>query len=479
MAFNTEANIRYTTNPALEVAKGPIPMDGSSLNEVTTKNQTTTAMVNQGPGEPMAFNGVEVLFDVRPPSNARVMFDKSYIKIDGFAANMAVNADAPVLDGASIPWNSIAALIRTAEIKMNQSATTTELLVQNVGDGSMVKMLTRYTRTALESMEDSMFTPCFEETRDLNTGVAGGGGHVALSQVSQLRRNTQLVDPIGNTQRKHSKNIYLSDLFDSVRIPAAFYLNNLQLRIRPNLTSDILIKDTGRMGVNADLQKYFVTGMTLYLTYVTLSDEQLKLEAERILKNPAMMLQTFYAYDALQRVHQQGVTHRDTNVKNLQACVALFPSSLAGDGIGANRYQYCYGSGVGGVTGITTYQMRYGQVYSPAQPVNVSQTNHATNTEMYAQYRLLSRKMWEREVDIPVRFTDMAPSRPTLDDPSYYTMFCAQFFPLTAHGHATLNGGDHEVIFSGGAANAEPVVIVRIRLSFLEIRGDSSVYVIN
>ena len=474
MAFNSTSNFTYQENPALQHGTGKIPMDASSLSEIVYPYQTNTAPRVQGVGEDPSYNGVETLFDVRIPATARVLFDKSYFRVTGYAANMAIGKGSPCLLGSSIPWNSIAALLDTAEVQLNQNATTTEQINQNLGDGSMVKMLTRYTREAIEGMDDSFFTPCLEETRDV-TGAALGITY--LSVVSQARRTHELIESAGVAQKLHSKNIYLCDLFDSLRLPAAFFIQNLQFKLRPKMSQDILLKDSVCLGVAAPLQKYFITGITLYLTMLNLTENQLVIERDRIQRSEALLLESFYAYDAIQKTHSQGASYRDSNIKNMQAAVFMFPSSGAADGIGVNPYQYCYGSTLGGQAGLSAYQQKYENIYSPAQPLAVSNSNHATNTDLFAQYRLLCRKMADREITTALRMRDFSPTRGTAQDWSCYVLFCSQFYPQTAYGHKNMAGADHEIITSGGAV--EPIVIVRIRLSFLEIRGDTSVYMIN
>jgi hypothetical protein len=461
---------------ALSNSTGKIPYDISCISEVTYPYQTNTAPVIGGAGEDPTYNGIETMFDIRVPGSSRVMFAKSYLRVTGYAANMAVSKAAPVPLGTSIPWNTLC-MFNTAELTLNQNATTTELINQNLGDSMMMKFLTKYSREAIESMDDSLFTPTIEEIRD--RGDSPTPGSTYLSETSQRRRLTQLVNDITSTQKMVSKNIYLCDLFESLRTPSGFFVQNVQVKITPKLAHDILIKDLGCLGPTvASQQKFFITGLTLNLVMTQLTENQMMVERDRILNGREPMLrQAFHSYDAVQKSHTQGASYRDSNVKSMQAAILLFPSTLAADGVGCNRYQYCYGSGVGGVTGLSTYQMRYDNVYSPAQPLVVSTTHPESNTPLYAQYRLLSRKMSDRDISLAVPFRSFAVDRNEPVDESPYVMFMAQFYPQDTAGHRMLNGADHEVITSGGAT--EPIVIVRIRLSFLEIRGDASISIIN
>jgi hypothetical protein len=479
MSFNTQENFDYAQNPALSIGAGKIPIDASSVSEVTYEYLTNTAAVVNGVGEPMSYNGQETIFDVRVPATSRIDFTKSYFRVMGVAANMAVGINSPVITGAnqgvSIPWNTIAAIFDTAEIQMNQSATLTEQITQNLGDGSMVKMLTTYTREALEAASDEFFTPTIEDVRDTING---------LSANSIARAVENLVYNAGGTYvpRVHTKNIPIADIFESTRIPAGFYLQNLQFKLRPKAVNNILTVAPALM-VPGAVNKYFVTDIRLYLTMSTLTQEQLKIEAGRIRENASIIREAFYTYDAIQKTHSQSASYRDSNIKNMQAAVFLIPSSTATDALGVNRYQYCYGLGPAPAIqpGISSYQQRYENIYSPSTPLSVNSTitGYSTNTNLYAQYRLLCRRMTGRELSPALRFNTamgyITNGFATDDNP--YVLFCSQFYPLTSFAHKVMAGSDHEIITQGG--NVEPLVIVRIRMSFLEIRGDTSVYIIN
>jgi len=538
MSFSVDSNIAYVEYPALAMGRGPIPMDGSALQEVSYQLQTTTAPVVGISGEPNNFNNVEALFDINISANNRVLFDKSYLHIEGFACDMRVGVTTPIATGAtSIPWNSLAALFATAEVKLNNGAVTTEQITQNLGDGSMAKFLTKYSPDMLENMSDSLFTPCLEEERDVlyvvptpapkmfknydvkekeivitntpttNTAPQKGllpkssgwvypsattftpNATTGMSPTSQYRAHTQLVQ--NSLPLMHAKNIYLCDLFDSLRLPAAFYVQNVQLKFRPKPATDILFTDTAALIGGSALPlgynpKYFVTRMTLFLTQVTLSEDQLRRESEKIKENASVLRESFFSYDAVQKTHSQSASYRDSNIKNMQAAIFMFPSSTAADGIGINRYQYTYGCAIGDMahpsntTGIVSYQHKYDSKNSPNNYLAISPATPAYNTDVFAQYRMLCRKMSDRESPITVNFFyGYGGYNSVYDqlDHSNYVMFCAPFFPLTTHGHQLMAGADHEIITSGGGT--QPIVIVRIRLSFMEIRGDTQVYMIN
>jgi hypothetical protein len=520
MAFNATENIVYSPNPALSIGTGPIASDSSSVSEVTYSFQTNTAAVVggliNGNQEPQNYNGVETLFDVRIPSSSRVLFNKSYLKVSGFACNMNTGVSTGVPVGTSIPWNSIAALLDTAEVQLNQTATTTEQINQNLGDGSMAKILTRYSRDTIETMSDQFFTPCLEETRDTRGGIfvplpPMEGPKIPLpvskgkfkpkrrlqappitsipnlSVVSMTRREKQLVAETTTFVQQHSKNLYLADIFDSLKIPAAFFLQNIQFKFRPKQAANILFEDNIYINTEGNpdagaISRYYVTKMELFLTMVNLTENQMAEDAQKIQQNVSMLRQSFNAYDAIQKPFMVSASYRDSNIKNMQAAIFMFPSSMAWDGAGVNRYQYTYNNppldAPPGSTGITAYQMKYDNIYSPAVPTKIEPIQQHKNSDLFFQYRLLTRRTFDREIPTPLSLDESFSGPFTGDyDPSSYVFFCAQFYPQDAFIHRNMAGSDHEIITTGGGNST--VIIVRVRASFVEIRGDTSVYMIN
>lgn len=477
MAFNVAENTQFVTNPSLEICTGPVPVDQSSRHETFYQYQpNSSAGTSNGI---TCYNGVECVWDVHVPTTDRLRLDKSYIVVKGYAGLAATPATPVVTNvtgaatATSIPWNAYAALINKAEIQLNQSAITVESITQNFGDGNMVKMLTRYSKQALDAMEDTMFTPVLEEQRDF-VGV--------MSVASATRGATWLTNGAAGTTRPHSKNLYLNDIFDSCRTPAGFFVQNLRLKITPKATTEILF-EANAVPVGA----YFITNIQLYLCFTTLTEIQIEEDRKRLDNNEAMMLQTFTAYDAKQKPFSAGASVRDSNVKNLQAAVMLIPSTSVTDGAahaktGINRYQYCYGSDLLGVTGLTQYQMRYEGIPVPNFPLTIDATLRANNTNLYAQYRSLCTKMADREIAPALSASYMTKENTAIagnvTDINAYVLYCASFYPDIAACHRTMAGSDLEVTTSGGSGAAS-IIVVYIRNSFLEIRGDTQVYVIN
>lgn len=507
MSFDLNANLKPAENPALSVGSGPIAVDVSSLSEVTFQYQPDNGV---GPGTetgaPNNYNDQDITFNVKIPATSRVLFDKSYIRLEGIAFDITGGVVAgPVPYGVSIPWNPVAALLQTAEVQLNESSDMTEQLNQEIGHASNIKMMTRYSKDVMDRMSDFFFTPTIESRRDLNTGTGIAVASSGLSPESFARNLENLSSTEGGgIPVPHSKNIYLGDLFDSLRIPSAFFLQRFRMTLRPKASTNILFGDKEGLaagGAHAmSVMRYFVTGARLFLTMVQLTENQLVVEKNKILSNAALLRESFSTFDARRDQHVPGKSYRDSNIKNMQAAVFMFPSNttsetgtLASTPLGCNPYQYVYNNipdaplVTAYAGGIASYQHRYDGLNSPSQPLTVDPIRPETNTDLFHQYRLLTRRTSDREVALALKFTSsmgnhmVMGASPVLPIPKYdhcpYVLFCAQFYPLNAALHKNMAGADHEIITSGGG-NAG-IIIVRIRSSFMEIRGDTSVYMIH
>lgn len=462
-------------DPALEVGLNSLEADTSGVGERTNLYYPTQGPVASGT-DPLSYTGQNLTFDISPGATTRVRFDKSFITITGYAANMTIGSASPVLVGASIPWNTIAAVLQSAKIQFNSQSDNIENIQNELGHGSMMKMLTTYSRTQLEAKDDAFFTPCIESSRDLNTGIPP---ITLLSTTSQTRRTSQLLNGDG-TQRIISKNIYFCDLFDSMYFPAAWLVKNLHLELGFKTSDAILIKDTGCLGVNAPTQKFFISSVVLNLTQLQLSSDEIA-KADTLLRTDpggVLVRDPFYMYDVVPKTHSTGAAHRDSNVKNLQAAIVAFPSNRVKDGAGANPYQYTYDADVNFVSGITGYQMRYDNVDSPAQRLSIATgvKNTGQNTRLYGQYRLICKGMRDRQTELALSMNEFAPNVATTEDVAPYVLLCSQFYSLTASDHLLAGGSDHEVYIDGGTDSQ--IIICRIRTGYAMVNNAGAVAVL-
>lgn len=523
MSFNTSASTTPAPYSALAIGRDPVPFDGSCLNELYYQYPSnSSATVNSGIP---SFNGVEMNFDMRVPSNCRVRLDKSYVQITGHAGTIALDTTAiPV--SASIPWNSYT-MLNKAEIQLNQSTTILESVSQQYGDGIMVKMLTRYSKQALESKSDRFFTPCIESRRDISmpyvapvaaaytvltnpatVAPAPGTGSLlttapvdevnGLSPESAARSANWLNAGAGAAGTVSvSKNLYFSDMFDSCNVPSAFFLQFVRLRVTPKQVNEIIFDSN----IPATPCGFWITSMTVFLSMTQLTEGSIAEQIKLIQENQTVFQQSFAAYDAKQTGHESGGSQQYTAVKNLQAFVTLIKSTAPQTGgligniadrrNGVNQYQYVYGFTLPGATattpaiaGVSQYQYRYQNTLSPQYPVSVALTAGTirTNTNLYALYQELTSRTADKELAPVLSAHEMLQPPVAVNgnvdgyDTNPYVMFAAQFFPDEASFHSSMAGGSLDAVISGGGPTS--VIYVQIRTSLVEIRGDTMVYVL-
>lgn len=430
--FDDRSGTAQSASKAMEMGTGIVPLDGSFEREYMNQ-QGPTVPPSVGKLGVSAYNGGEVVFQCYPPNSDRTILARSYIRITGVAyADYGAGVKGPVPTNTSIPWNPIAALMEGASIQYNFSGPVAEQFEREIGHGSNMKFLTTYSKEALESMSDSLFTPTVESTRDVvgtalipyGTDGPAAAGNIeyisGLSPESQERSARWLyskIPPYGDLRagedgpwggshlpprfpKVHTKDIMLGDLFDSARLPAALNLNRFEIKLKIKRSEDILFHDPyldEYLGQEyesniAAPSYYFVTKMDLYVCHLQLSLAAIDVEVGRVLNQPVVFRQSFKIYGAERKICSADPVYQHPGLKSLQAAMALFPSTtcgdvalaLANDGThtrevkrGINPFQYCYNFGAGPAGSgrsdptarITSIQFFYAGRISPNQPM--------------------------------------------------------------------------------------------------------------
>lgn len=461
---HVESMLVYQESDLFINGSGPISMDVSSIGETYRQISPTEGPETGGVGESNYYNGRELHFSTAPGDRCRFALDRSYIRIEGHAATYIPGVgEAGVPATTSIPWNSYAALLNQVRVKFNDNTADTEEVTQEYGHGSMAKILTTYSRDALESMHDSLFTPCLETVRDTT---------LTLSPESAARSILQLQGATGGSIQYHAKNLYLCDIFDSLRMPSLMRYRRIDFTFLFNAKDKILFSS-----IDTDHPNYYVTDVKLYLCVYRMSEPQLKLEAGRTVNGRGNYRISYWNFDAEKVSYSGPFTQRESNVRNMQAAILMFPSNYAPDHLGVNPYQYCYASGLGGLTGVTSYEFTYDNIKSPDSQIVISQNRKTLNTCLYANYRAICKKIVDREFPIAVPYTAMAHiNTGGPDDISPYVMFCAQIYPPVDRIHRNLSGCEFEATVATSTPGT--VIIVKIRASLFEALSDYSITVI-
>lgn len=464
-SFNTVENSEYVEDKAMVNCMAPIAFDLSSTQEVLTQYNPIQGTQQYGGVGPSCYNAIQDLrFYIQTDLGSRVRFDKSYLKMEYMAAD--VSAPAPYLPvvaaTTSIPWNPIAGCIQNTYFQMNATNQTVERYDANFQHGNMIKILTQYSRDALETASDRFFTPCIETARDIAA---------AMSPESQLRTTNHLLN--GASINYGSKIMMLSDIFDSMRVETGWFCQTFQLFMTLKAPENILFMTTAATGVN----RFYITALKLFICQDKLSEPQQTLQTQRLAENKAPMRNAFWRYDVFTDLHSTTKTYITSSIKNMQCSILMFPSITAGDAIGINPYQYSYCSGLVPNTGISFYRHRYGLIAYPLSGQAVDLANKGRNTEMYEIWRNLIRKINEKEIAPTITFDAMSNANAAADLNPYVffpAIFCNQdTFPMK-----TVSGYDHEVYTNGGTAGAIGVII-RMRVNAVMVDATTQIHIMD
>ena len=465
-------NLVYTVASAIAHGTGELEADSSIKSETMEILYPGEAAQPAGDVALGIYNGVDCNFDIYPPDGSRVRFNKSYLRMEYAGVDITAAPALAALDPVtcSIPWNPIAACIDNCSFSLNAANVEIERYSNHFGHGNMIKLLTQYDRSALESAHDRFFTPCIEERRD----------HAAtISLVSQERAIRAFTWGGGANINYGSKNLMLGDIFDSLRADFAWYVKRSRITVQMKDPSRILFHTSANVAKN----RFFITKLELHIFYDMLTPPVIKSEMDRQMQDLSMLKEMYLTYDTEKDVHGADKTYRVNGVTNMVAAVLLFPSNTCTDiAVGGvyygNPYQYTYGMSATLGDPITSYQHQYNGIYSPRNNLPVAANYNSRNTDLYQQYRLIARMENDTQSTPAVPFhTGMGLFSPTYDlNP--YVMFAAPFFDLQTNPVLTPQVADHIIKTTGGGAG-NGVVLVRMRVNAVEILSNNAINRLN
>lgn len=462
-----------TVATALRQGTGPLTVDETIKSETLEIIYPGEAPRSVGDVAVAAYNGVDCNFDIYPPDGTRVRFAKSYLRFEYIATDISGAPAMAVVDSnyCSISWNPIAACVDSCSFSLNAANVEIERYSNDFGHGNMIKLLTQYSREAIESSHDRFFTPCMESTRDLSTALS------AESSARSLRWFSYPTVPA--TVNRGAKNIMLGDMFDSLRVDAAWYVKRARITVQFKDASKILF----RSYQSTAAERFYIVGLELHIIYDLLTSSMIKEEMGRLERNEVMMRQLYLSYETDSDTHSSDKTYRTNGITNMIAGVLLFPAGRSLDNLYegvcyANPYQYTYGLSAAHGDGVSSYQHQYNGIYSPRNSLAISAPYRMRNTALYEQYRLLAQMVDEPQVAPCVSFLEhMAQYSPTYDR-NCYVMFASPFFDLTTNPTLTPRVSDHIIKTSGGGSG-NGVVIVRLRVMGVEVLANNSVNRLN
>lgn len=472
--YDINANNLDCEDPAMDVGAAPIPVDASEDGGVMYRHVSQSGMVTNAAGQPACYNGTDVTFQLTIPASTRIILNKSYVLVGVKFMNTGLTTAVDAATGVSLPWNTPAALIDTTDLLFNESSNITEQYMNSFGHSNMARTLTKYSRHELDNRDDLFFTPCIEETFDSS---------LILSKASIDRRKQWMT--YGSTVEV-TKKIPLADLFGSCDTPAAMLIKTMRLRIRFKNADDISFKVTGQTASDV-----LVTKCELHAFHLKLSSAQTNVESAKITGTSPLMRSSYSIFDPSPKTFSTGCSLIDPSVKNLQAVIVMIPvvgqtRVTAPAETYVNPYQYALAPNAGTTTTISSIQASYANVYAPMTPLDIS-TNTLANMRLYQQYLLMCKQTHQREVAPALTFKNFSnrivstgggTATAATANMGAYQIVCLPFYSQTTYPKATYGGADLQTYFAGGTTGYT-AVIVKVRAGFMEMRPDTSVYVMN
>jgi hypothetical protein len=305
----------------------------------------------------------------------------------------------------------------------------------------------------------------------------------------------------------------LGDLFDSMRTETAWFIQRLLIRLYFREEGRILFA-TAHSLAGTPAFRFFITSVTLNLCVNSLSAEQIDVERGRQEANESIMRNAFRAFDVASFPTVTTGVYQQAAVKNLQSGIVLLASTNAPGGTftvggvnyqvqgGVNPFQYYDGftdlgalninALIGGQsTGVTQFQQRYEGYLSPLTPLSLTTgSGSGRNTDLFVLWRSICRMIGGRDLPLTITMKELengvwahvsegqvAPAV-TFSSKAPYTIYSAMFGNQDTAPRKLVAGGTHEIRVSGPAPS-QTMIVVRVRMSAVEIMGDTQIRIMN
>ena len=282
MVFDQGAFSEFVEDGRYDLLKKPVKIDKSNrayeiqfVPPATTKGSyiLPAVVVDAGPASftqqnVWNYSSQTHYIDVYAGSDYKANLQGSYLKITYYVAQSRAGNGAgnflgcPVAPNAgacvTMPWNPLY-MFQTIALKGNQSQTPIEQYINNnnLQHISTLRYLLKYKHDALETHDQTLFTPCIESAFDI----------VGAASTESIARSTRWCGASGvanaaegpTTQPKYmTKCIPLSDIFECCESPGIY--NNLnRFRIEFTLRDPQECVYTSGLAVNAGLAGLFMT----------------------------------------------------------------------------------------------------------------------------------------------------------------------------------------------------------------------------
>lgn len=376
-------------------------------------------------------------------------------------------------DTVSIPWDPCA-LIKNFSIAIDGKR---DPLIEQYSNSLYPvahnqRMLLELSRDVINGSSDMFFTPCLEDTADINT---------AFSLQTERRSHTWLSKHVIPTLPAlpynqvifHSKNLPLPLLSSWVAHCDAFTsIRKIEFMFEFKAQDSVLMQ----MSSNTSQNLYIID--SIELVYNEVSNQFFQDQNQIIERVEGNHPQRFCYpyYDIIEQQYVRNVTVQKNTAKNVQAVIMSFSATNMTGGVSINPYQYVR-------NGITLLNAKYGHNLVPLRPIELDPLHPMSGTELYTYYKLLLNKS---AIENFVPALNFANNFGQIDDlltgnnGENYCLYCIPFtstdvFKLQQEGTIYINNTQSP----GASTDQIPVYILTITSKFFQLNQDGTLITVN
>ena len=415
-------------DPRFNILNSTINIDASNSRVLIQRRSSNTGSATYL-GQ-TCFNTRQTYFDISSSSDLRQYLPGVCFVLRGYA--VLEDGSTPVdRTSVGIPWNSMC-MLNGLQVRINSSGTPIEIYSNNRFDvASTIRLICEMSRTQLEGMSESLFTPCFET--DADTGVT-------FSLETQARSLSWLQD-VGGFVIKRSILWPLPLLCSFANVPAMCKINRIEFFFDWKNPDQVLFKKTAYNHT----PQYLVEDIQCILDQSSMSVIQASMELKESVSKQDTQRFFYRYYDVLETNYVSSGTVLQNSVPNLESAILCFPSTVLGN---PNYLQFC-------MNNLNSYAMMYNGYSVPQVPVQMDVLHRQNNGEAYYMYKKLLKKEFTTNYLPALPYSTGYGAELNPHDDSTYFLFCASFNQSLAP-HLS-DPGELRCITSQ-VANADPLI---------------------
>ena len=345
-----------------------VSIDGSSAQICIARKPAWNSPTRNGI---VNYSSAPTQFRIYSSSDMRSLLSSFTFIVKGHASKMVNGVEVSVnYQRVGIEFDPASALIKNCYIRFNSNSELAEVYANSrYGTAHKMRILQTMSRQMIEQDDSIYFSPSFESSRDLLSGLS-----VETSLRSRRWLSTETTSNTAGGIIYHSRNLPLSHIFSCCSIPAYLDVHCIDIILELNKYDEIMFQSSNDTNANS----YIIDDISLIIDQTKMSPSQASIELKDKKAGTNVQRMAYPYYEVLEQNYIRNAKVTVPSVENLQSVVFTFNSKIDGHGINSGQFF---------LNDISSYSVMLDNVSIMDLPVNIDVNNTLVNSELYYWFR--------------------------------------------------------------------------------------------